>query len=86
MVDCIKIELPSWVNVWVRDNKYIRIYFEFAVADMFMFRSFFSVSDFVRDVMKSMGFDGNDYRVFVDFYRYPKPRVRIVVQFPRVVG
>ena len=53
---------------------------------MFAFKSYFSVNDFVRDIMRCMGFDGNDYRVFVDFYRYPKPRVRIVVQFPRVVG
>jgi len=52
---------------------------------MFMFRSYFSVNGFVRDIMRCMGFDGGDYRVFVDFYRYPVPKVRITVQFPRVV-
>jgi len=79
------IEIPSWINVYVKDNRYIRIYFEFTITDMFMYHSYFSINDFVKNIMKQMGFNGNDYRVFVDFYRYPVPKVRITVQFPRVV-
>ena len=52
---------------------------------MFAFKSYFSINDFVKSIAMKMGIPNGSYRVFVDFYRYPKPRVRVVVQFPRVV-